>query len=181
MYEGPVIDAWAPLLPVPTMIRHAAEHFPEKMLGYLRVFYKAEPTAEAVKLAMGGLEVPEADVVAALGAARIERTLVTGFDEKTHAGATFMTNEIVAELAWGSAHFELQGRGTGPIDAFVAALRQALGLDLRVGDFHEHALGAGLMYAIFDDPQILAFVVGLGAAVVVALITLLLNLQKWAS
>ncbi|MBW2499421.1 MAG: 2-isopropylmalate synthase [Deltaproteobacteria bacterium] len=51
--------------------------------------------------------------------------------------------EIVAELAWGGAHFELRGRGAGPIDAFVAALRDSLGLDLRVGDFHEHALGAG--------------------------------------
>jgi 2-isopropylmalate synthase len=51
--------------------------------------------------------------------------------------------EIVAELAWGGAHFALQGRGAGPIDAFVAALREGLGLDLHVGDFHEHALGAG--------------------------------------
>jgi hypothetical protein len=42
-----------------------------------------------------------------------------------------------------------------------------------------YALGAGLMYAIFDDPAVLAFIVGLVAAVVVALVTLLLNLQKW--
>ncbi|UCG23078.1 MAG: hypothetical protein JSW55_13035, partial [Chloroflexota bacterium] len=43
-----------------------------------------------------------------------------------------------------------------------------------------YALGAGLMYAIFDDPAVLAFVVGLAAAVVVAVGTILLNLQKWA-
>jgi 2-isopropylmalate synthase len=33
----------------------------------------------------------------------------------------------------------LQGKGNGPIDAFV----QALGLDIRVMDFHEHAIGSG--------------------------------------
>jgi hypothetical protein len=42
-----------------------------------------------------------------------------------------------------------------------------------------YILGAGLMYAIFDDPAVLAFVVGLVAAVVVAYFTLALNLQKW--
>ncbi len=42
-----------------------------------------------------------------------------------------------------------------------------------------YALGAGLMYAIFDEPAVLAFVVGLVAAVVVAIVTLALNLQKW--
>jgi 2-isopropylmalate synthase len=31
------------------------------------------------------------------------------------------------------------GHGNGPIDAFVAAL----GLDIRVMDYHEHAIGAG--------------------------------------
>lgn len=42
-----------------------------------------------------------------------------------------------------------------------------------------YALGAGLMYAIFDDPAVVAFVVGMVAAVIVAIGTLLLNLQKW--
>jgi 2-isopropylmalate synthase len=32
-----------------------------------------------------------------------------------------------------------EGVGNGPIDAFVAAL----GLDIRVMDYHEHAIGAG--------------------------------------
>jgi hypothetical protein len=42
-----------------------------------------------------------------------------------------------------------------------------------------YALGAGLMYAIFNDPTVLAFAVGLVAAVIVAAGTILLNLQKW--
>ena len=52
-------------------------------------------------------------------------------------------DELMAELVWGGVGFGLRGEGAGPIDAFVAALRKALGIDLRVGDYHEHALGVG--------------------------------------
>lgn len=51
--------------------------------------------------------------------------------------------EVVATLAWGGARIPLSGKGTGPIDAFVAALAKAIGIDLRVSDYHEHALGEG--------------------------------------
>jgi 2-isopropylmalate synthase len=37
----------------------------------------------------------------------------------------------------------VRGAGNGPIDAFVGALRGDLGLDVRVCDYAEHALGAG--------------------------------------
>ncbi len=37
----------------------------------------------------------------------------------------------------------IAGRGNGPIDAFVDALRTHCGLDLRVVDYHEHAIGSG--------------------------------------
>src|SRR5438874_2263981 len=36
----------------------------------------------------------------------------------------------------------LRGQGNGPIDSFVEALRE-IGIDLRVLDYHEHAVGAG--------------------------------------
>ena len=52
-------------------------------------------------------------------------------------------DEVVAMLAWGGWREPLVGRGRGPIDAFVAALSEAIGVTLRVGDYHEHALGAG--------------------------------------
>jgi 2-isopropylmalate synthase len=35
------------------------------------------------------------------------------------------------------------GRGTGPIDAFVDALRAEFGVDVAVRDYHEHAVGSG--------------------------------------
>ena len=34
----PVIDMWAPVLPVPDIMAHIAEYYLEAMLGYLRVF-----------------------------------------------------------------------------------------------------------------------------------------------
>jgi 2-isopropylmalate synthase len=38
----------------------------------------------------------------------------------------------------------LQGRGSGPVDAFVAALQAEFGVPLQVLDYHEHAIGAGV-------------------------------------
>jgi 2-isopropylmalate synthase len=38
---------------------------------------------------------------------------------------------------------EISGRGNGPIDAFVCALRAECGVDVEVVDYHEHALGRG--------------------------------------
>jgi 2-isopropylmalate synthase len=46
----------------------------------------------------------------------------------------------------------IRGRGTGPIDAFVDALRQGTGIDLHVVDYHEHAVSTG------EDSQAAAFV-----------------------
>jgi 2-isopropylmalate synthase len=37
----------------------------------------------------------------------------------------------------------VSGRGNGPIDAFVDALRDQFGIELSVVDFHEDALGSG--------------------------------------
>ncbi|HYG87893.1 MAG TPA: 2-isopropylmalate synthase [Azospirillum sp.] len=46
----------------------------------------------------------------------------------------------------------VRGKGTGPIDAFVDALRQGAGIDLHVVDYHEHAVTTG------EDAQAAAFV-----------------------
>ncbi len=37
----------------------------------------------------------------------------------------------------------IDGRGTGPVDAFVHALKKDLGVAVAVTDYHEHAIGAG--------------------------------------
>jgi predicted TIM-barrel fold metal-dependent hydrolase len=95
----PAIDLWAPILPVPDILEHAAEHFPEEMLGYLRVFFKRAPTMESFRQHAKAVALSEEAVIAALDAANIERSLITGFDERSSVGKTFVPNEVIAPLA----------------------------------------------------------------------------------
>ena len=39
--------------------------------------------------------------------------------------------------------FAIQGQGSGPIEAFVNGVNRATGRQVRVLDYHEHAMGAG--------------------------------------
>src|SRR5213593_1058647 len=95
----PVIDMWAPVLPVPEIMAHVAENFPEAMLGYLRVFWKQRPSEDALRAGAPAMARPLSDIVAALDAAGITRTLITGFDELSTAGKTFVPNALVAPIA----------------------------------------------------------------------------------
>jgi predicted TIM-barrel fold metal-dependent hydrolase len=95
----PVIDMWAPILPVPEIMAHIAENFPDAMLGYLRVFWKQPPSREAIRAGAPAMARPLEDLLAATGAAGITCTLITGFDERSTAGRTFVPNELVAPIA----------------------------------------------------------------------------------
>ena len=44
---------WAPIVPVPDVMQHVAQHFPKEMAGYLRVFYKREPDVAEFERAAG--------------------------------------------------------------------------------------------------------------------------------
>ena len=79
---------------------------------------------------------------------------------------------LVTVLGW------VVGFIVGLIFALLSYLFYLAGVAILAGSVG-YALGAGLMYAIFNDPAVLAFVVGLVTAVVVAAGTILLNLQKW--
>jgi len=48
-----------------------------------------------------------------------------------------------AEVTWKGVKHTLEGRGTGPIDAFVHALTDGLGLGFSFLDYSEHAIGHG--------------------------------------
>jgi len=50
---------------------------------------------------------------------------------------------VEAHIAVDSREVEVMGTGSGPIEAFVTALNSALGMELDVVDYAEHALGAG--------------------------------------
>ena len=62
--------------------------------------------------------------------------------EEAH-GASGPLVKLAADVIVGSTTLNIQGSGTGPIDAFVAGLAAATGENLRVLDYHEHAIGSG--------------------------------------
>jgi 2-isopropylmalate synthase len=51
--------------------------------------------------------------------------------------------KLAADVVLGERSLSIEGAGTGPIDAFVAARAAATGESLRVLDYHEHAIGSG--------------------------------------
>ncbi len=94
----PIIDMWAPILPTPEMLAEGSERFPHEMLGYLRVFFKLEANPEGVERLMKRVEMPEDLVFEAIAASGITQSLVTGFDELSAVGKTFMPNDRVAAV-----------------------------------------------------------------------------------
>jgi 2-isopropylmalate synthase len=58
----------------------------------------------------------------------------------THASERRVVNATIREE---DREFSIEGKGNGPIDAFVDALRRTCGVGLRVLDYHEHAIGGG--------------------------------------
>ncbi len=96
---GPVVDMWAPIVPSRELALAFARGFPEPMLGYLRVFFGREPSLDTARKLGQTMARDDADLLAALDEAGIRRQLITGFDEATTAGSTFVPNEPVAALA----------------------------------------------------------------------------------
>ncbi len=76
----------------------------------------------------------EAEYVAGAAGAVVEHSITAGA-----SGAC----EIAATVVIDGTERPVVGRGNGPIDAFVRAIRETTGIDVRVVDYHEHALGAG--------------------------------------
>jgi 2-isopropylmalate synthase len=60
--------------------------------------------------------------------------LVTGSDELA---------TVSAQLVVDGEAVSVSGQGNGPVAAFVAALRDGIGAEIDVVDYHEHSLGAG--------------------------------------
>ncbi len=50
---------------------------------------------------------------------------------------------VQAEVELDGRRLTIEGRGNGPVDAFVAGVAAATGVPLRVLDYHEHAIGEG--------------------------------------
>jgi predicted TIM-barrel fold metal-dependent hydrolase len=96
---SPVIDMWAPVVPAREIVAHMKDHFPLPQLGYLRVFFKQEPTPEAFRQMATLMERDDAAILSEMDAAGVAKTLITGFDEASTGGTTFVTNESIAGIA----------------------------------------------------------------------------------
>jgi 2-isopropylmalate synthase len=89
-----------------------------------------------------GAEISSADIVRAFEAEFVDPAANAIVEHSLTAGASGEC-EIAATVMIEGSPRTIAGRGNGPIDAFVRALRAATGTDVRVVDYHEHALGAG--------------------------------------
>jgi 2-isopropylmalate synthase len=63
--------------------------------------------------------------------------------ETRHHGGPEEHTTVTARIRWREVEHRISGTGNGPIAAFTTALSNACGLQLRVVDYHEHALTAG--------------------------------------
>jgi len=59
------------------------------------------------------------------------------------AGSAGNLVRLAADVKVSGRTISVEGAGNGPIDAFVNALSQACGTEVRVLDYHEHAIGGG--------------------------------------
>jgi len=97
--QVPVIDMWAPIVPSHEILAHTQHGFPRPQLGYLRVFFGRDASLEAFAAMARELVRDDAAILSSLERAGIRKTLVTGFDEASTAGSTFVSNESVAAIA----------------------------------------------------------------------------------
>lgn len=142
-----VIDMWAPIFLTPEILQHIRGNFPREQLGYLRVFYGLPAHEESVSAfisGLGGGMSPER-IVAAMDEAEIQRALITGFDERSISGRTFVPNALAGQI-----------RDAYP-DRFIAFA----GIDILRGMPAERELEHLVRYEQFKGLSLRPFMIGL--------------------
>ena len=94
----PVIDMWAPIVPSDEIIEDLQSGFPTEQLQYLEVFTKTTVSDEQFGSYAQALRRSDDQILVALDEAGITHSLITGFDERSTCGVTFVHNESVAAL-----------------------------------------------------------------------------------
>jgi predicted TIM-barrel fold metal-dependent hydrolase len=95
----PVVDMWAPIVPSAEIIDDLRAGFPGEQLQYLEVFTKRKINQEQFGAYAESLRRTDAQIISSLDDAGIVASLITGFDERSTCGETFVTNDAVAALA----------------------------------------------------------------------------------
>ena len=52
-------------------------------------------------------------------------------------------DQLVVKLEKNKETLEIQGSGNGPIDAFIQGLNKKMEVELKVSDYHQHAISSG--------------------------------------
>ena len=94
----PVIDMWAPIVPSAEIIDDLCRGFPSEQLHYLEVFTKHRLSHEQFNAYAESLRRGDAHILHELDRAGITHSLITGFDERSTCGVTFVHNDSVAAL-----------------------------------------------------------------------------------
>ena len=93
----------------------------------------------------GGAEMTPKDIWDAFDKAYLTQSGPFGFKEyrtipDTHASEI---RNLTATITENGSDVVIEGKGTGPIDAFVQAISNHSGVNVRVLNYHEHAIGRG--------------------------------------
>jgi 2-isopropylmalate synthase len=90
-----------------------------------------------------GKELTAPEIWAAFKSEYLEARGPYGFVDHTSLPDRALGRQLAATIRVGDELRRIEGHGTGPIDGYVDALARALGLEIEVVDYHEHAVGAG--------------------------------------
>ena len=90
----PVIDMWAPIVPSDEIIEDLQSGFPTEQLQYLEVFTKTTVSDEQFGSYAQALRRSDDQILVALDEAGITHSLITGFDERSTCGVTFVHKRV---------------------------------------------------------------------------------------
>ena len=93
-----VIDMWAPIVPSAEIVEDLRSGFPAEQLQYLEVFTKTRVSEEEFGTYVQSRRRTDEEILEELDEAGISYSLITGFDERSTCGVTFVHNESVAAL-----------------------------------------------------------------------------------
>jgi len=90
-----------------------------------------------------GKEVHGDDIYTLFKSEYLDQTAPYGYRHHRVSGASGEPVTVNAELDVAGMRCTVEGSGNGPLEAFVNAVNAVLGLEVRVLDYHEHAIGSG--------------------------------------
>jgi len=151
-----------------------------------------------------GKELSAAEIRAAFDREYVMTSLpIALVDQRAQHAPQGTIEQLTARLSVEGREVRLEGRGNGPVDAFVSALREGMGLDIHVLNYAEHGVGAGedatavayvqlrvagdrTVYGVGLDPNIVtatlkAVVSGVNRAVALGVVTLAPTLRQAAN